>query len=622
MTTVHLAWSVDDLAHLDASDVAVPLTATALVEARARGLETIDTSALLGPAQVLEELGLQTLNRLHTQLAKQDQGWLEAVANVAFGVQAFQLVAWLRLLRGLHQSLARHTAIRLPSFAFAAPQPDETFIYTLAREALHVAARVARRRGVPILDVHQLPLRSRLRRLSGAMAASTAGHLARATAPLDRIRASTLGRLACADVLLVTQQYNDAVHAVPLAKQLHERFGTSFMWLGPRPRPAANLTEEEAGLIGTDAFESFNFVDSAPIYEACQTASRVSDLLDAAAAWQVAGYLSELAGVEAKRTDWYHLLSGVQYRGLTMRAALWNAVLDTVQPKVIAGLSSLQDMALVRAWARRRAIPFVMLMHGVFPSLRRSHDSDADYLGVFGPYLAESVLPTGIDPPREIRVCGPMQFADKARGLGVGSSSLPSAGRQDVLFLGSFESLPFAPVSPTDQWEMLSAVHKACVAAKRRLRLRLHPRFPHEHWAPFVDDLNKLHPGTVEVSTDASITRDLGSCICAVASHFDGAVMDALLTGTAVLSYLPAGHEFTAQTLPLRDLTGVFSEPGALTELLKSDPGAPTWSSLRRTQAVFLERYFDPASKSTWAGAVQLIEHVLEEQTEQVVASP
>ena len=613
MTTVLLAWSEADLSIAATSDYIVPLTATTYIASKSSGVRLIDPQELLLGSPTIEQRGLEILNRLHQQLAGHRLGWLEGFGNIAFGVQVFQFLAWLTLLRKLSLTAGKSGEIVLPKFIFEQPREGEVFLRSLAREALLVAAIVARREGVRLSQFDTTPTKDNARKMVGFTISPINESVQAFTVAKNPSMRFPLGDISRAEVLLVTQQYNDAVHAVPFARQLHKRFGDSFLWLGPRPRQASNLTSEESALIGSNDYGTLNFVDTTPIYTLAEGGSRLSRLADCGGAWAVAGVLDRYAESGVCRGDWFRLLSGPQYQGFAIRSAMWGNVLNAVRPKVVAAFSALQDMALVRAWARRKPVPFVMLMHGAFPSLRRSHDADADYIGVFGEYLADKPLGPAILKPKVVTPCGPMQFAEKLVASRNTAPPSRAALHGDVLLFGSFESLPFAPVSPVEQWELLDSIHRACLGSGRRLKVRLHPRFPRDAWIPYTDYIEQRFPGSIEISAQPSMAIDLQGCVCAVSIHFDGAMMDAMLMGKPVLSFVPGGHTQNAQTEPLGAAGGLCRDFSSLLGFLGRSDDHPDWLALVDGQRRFLSEYFGRVDEDIWGASVCLVDAALED---------
>jgi len=613
MKLVILGWSEADLTDLEDGAVVVPLTAEVHLAARAQDLDIFDVGKLIDGDPPIAQMALRLANDLHAELRESSVPWLEAYANIAFGTQCFQLLTWLRLLRSLHSRLGTGVVVRLPDIVCKRQLQRETFVYGLAQESLLIACDVVAREGLTIQG-RVKPCRHRLHPLMRRAATVMSplllwmSTMVLATKMPWRRPVAVIGKR---DVLLITEQYTDAIHAYPLARQLKAKYGATFAWVGIRPKTATNLTAEEAGFLGHGSLDEVNFFSTEGFGSTEIVTSRWAAALDTASAWQIAGIL--VRGVEGKllRRDWFNLLLGQEYLGKAARAAVWNDLLNAAQPRIVVGLSTLQDMALVRGWTRRKLVPFVSLMHGVLPDLRRSHDADADYLGVFGKKLSESPIDAACAKPRRVAPCGPMQFEEKAK-IGGGLVSASLYGRAEVLFFGSFESLPFSPVTPEEQCQVINDVHRACREAGVTLRLRPHPRFPTTAWSPFVEKLSKRFPGTIVVSDERSISRDLARCRLCIATIFDGALMDALLAGTPVIAYAPEGKTDSLSATLLEATGGAVQGIEELKLMLSTSLVDYRWRRRIEAQQKFLGEYFDTAELSTWDRALRLIDDALQ----------
>src|SRR5262249_30894157 len=209
-----------------------------------------------------------------------------------------------------------------------------------------------------------------------------------------------------ADVVLVSEQYTDSFHAIPLAHRLATKLGERFLWVGMRPRASDQMTSEEVDLLASVNFKQPRFLDSSSSDFWPRVNRLTSFVEDAGSSWQVAGLLARQAELRLTRARWFELLMDSDLRGFASRYATWDRRLTELQPKVLVGLSTLQDMALIRAWARRNEVPFVGFMHGVFPWVDSAYHVDADYLGVFGTVSAEEVTQSSLPQPRRVTACG------------------------------------------------------------------------------------------------------------------------------------------------------------------------------------------------------------------------
>ncbi len=613
-----LVWTEADLAPWREGDYAVPLTAQAYVAIRHLDeSRVLDAGDCIGEPDLVDGQATELLNGLHETLKSSRFPWFEAYANVIFETKAFQLIAWLVLVRSL-QARFKPAAVEIqPPKVFSDENwSNDMFIYHLVRESFHVARQVLEREGVHFTTAREKipwrPLRSKPP-VKSILARTVACALPFGFPRLSDGDAVTRSLLPNepVDVLLVGQQFGDAFHSAPLAKRLKQRFGKRFLWLGMRPAPSSNMTTEEIALISDLDFEHLRFLDSASVLSTSEEGTR-SALLDVGSIWRIAGLLSGQSNLGVKRDEWFDFLSGSHLEGLAARYAGWSKLLDALRPKVVVGLSALQDMALIRAWTRRNKVPFVCFMHGAFYALKYSFDVDADYIGVFGKMLAEQLKQSGLPQPLRVVPCGAMQFADKAISFQKFEREGEEPISNTVLFLGFFDSLPFCPWSPADAWRMLSDVHKVCGENGKVLRVRPHPRFPASIWAPFVEELERQVPESIMISSEPSLSLDLAKADFVIGSGFDGAVLDALFARKLVVSYLPEGVEHIDHSRPLTAMGGMAHSLIELRDLFSDirSKGKRT-TGLRVSQKKFLEEYVENPGDDPWEKALDLIEDAL-----------
>jgi hypothetical protein len=619
---VLLVWSELDIKAWREGDRVVPLTAEAYCAVRQlTGADILDARICIGQSQKVDATATELLNTLHETLKSSPLPWLEAYANVIFATKAFQLITWLALIRSLRD---RFNPVRLeisPPQVFSSQfWSDEMFIYRLARQSFDLARRVLEREGVLFnTRAVEIPLRPWRKQpvVRRAIAKTVSYAMNLGFANLFGVNGSAEG-MPClhkdVDVVLVGQQYGDAFHSAPLAAHLAKKFGKRFLWISMRPQPAPNMTSEEIALIENLNFEELRFVDSASLLAGAEKNHRKSLLLDFGSAWHVAGLLAAQTKLGVNQDDWFDFLMDPDLKGFASRYQVWNRIMARLRPKVVVGLSVLQDMALIRAWTRHNDVPFVCFMHGAFYALKYSHDIDADYIGVFGRTLADQLKNSNLPQPRQVVLCGAMQFGEKTASSVRKHEGEESQSSNTVLFLGIFDSLPFFPWSPADTWRMLRDVHKVCCELGKKLRVRPHPRYPASCWSPYVDELNRENPGTISLSSEPSIARDVGRAEFVVASGFDGAVLDTLLAGKLVVSYLPEGLEHI-------DYSRLLESTGALargvselrTLFIAIGKNSTRTDELRHKQGQFLRHYVEGLEDEPWEGALSLIDDVLRE---------
>lgn len=612
---VILAWSEPDLRDWRQGDVVIPLTA----EAHVAAIVTL-TGSIVDPKRYLDDPAAvrinatQLLNVLHLTLKGWAFPWFEAYANVIFHVKVFQLIAWLQLIRAVRTAFSPSPIEIRPPTGFS----RDLFIDRLAQRSFDLAREILRSEGIRFTGSKpSVPWRTRLRR------SSVVGRILAATLPIvPRLRKTqrvfretggpdaTAARQQKTDVVLVSQQYTDAFHATRLATQLGKEVGDRFLWLGMRPQIAPGMTHEEVALVAGVNLEDVRFVDSAALENVSSTADKLVDL---GSAWKVAGLLPLNTELRMNRAQWFEFLMDPDLRGLGSRYQVWGRFLDDVQPKLVVGLSSLQDMALVRAWARRNRVPFVGLMHGVFPSVDCSYHVDADYLGVFGKVLAGQVKAADLPQPRLVKACGAMQFGDKASAVsGVRSGREAQSTRDAVLFLGGYEWLPFCPWAPSEMWAMLRDIHEVCREFGKILRVRPHPRSPSSVLTPYIELLRKEHPDTIVVSMESSIRQDFSSAELVVAAGFDGAVLDALFDHRLVMCYVPEGTKPGLDVEPFETMKAIAYGYSALRHMFSTMVTNPdSAADVHQLQDDFLRGYIAELGRNPWRGALDLIYEAL-----------
>src|SRR5262249_24189849 len=364
---VILAWSKVDLEGWRQGDAVVPLTAEAHVATFQMSAAVLDPKDYLDEPAGVVDSATQLLNTLHEILKSSPFPWLEAYANIIFRIKAFQLIAWLRLIRSLQ------TKFHPLMLEICPPQriSDGSYVYRLAQGSFELVRDILQDEGIRFTAHNpRTPWKTRLLRKSflGRTVARVALNAFRLNLfPLRGgkhrfVRAAPMQQQA--DVVLVSQQYTDAFHAAPLARRLAKTFGDRFLWVGMRPEAKIGMTSEEVDLLGNLDIKELHFVYFSSLNDESQASNRKSMLLDLGSAWKVAGVLLHQSRLRVSRDRWSEFLMDPDLRGFAARYRVWAQFLDEVRPKVVVGLSTLQDMALVRAWARRNRVPFVEFMHG------------------------------------------------------------------------------------------------------------------------------------------------------------------------------------------------------------------------------------------------------------------
>src|SRR5215471_1859043 len=146
---VILAWSEADVDRWRQGDLIVPLTAEAHVALRripAPGLT--DPRTCLGGTTEIIDTATRLINTLHERLKSSRCPWLEAYANVIFHMKVFQLIVWLRLVRGLRAKVHPLTLEVCPPVTFS----SDSDVYLLAQRSFAVARDILRQEGVCFSD--------------------------------------------------------------------------------------------------------------------------------------------------------------------------------------------------------------------------------------------------------------------------------------------------------------------------------------------------------------------------------------------------------------------------------------------------------------------------------------
>jgi hypothetical protein len=616
MTTqrIVLAWSGLDLEGWRRGDLIVALTAEAYVAGR-----KIPDAVLLDPSSILRASSdpyneaTQFVDILHDTVKSSRLPWIEAYANVILQIKIFQLITWLKLIRSLKAHVSPRVLEICPPKLFSGVSD----IYNPER-SFETARDILRREGIRFAGQQNsspLSLKARLARACALLLGRGFLRVAWTLFRLNIPQCLGVASRECADVVLVSQQYTDAFHAVPLARRLAKAFGDRFRWVGPRPEGMSSVTEEEAALVANTNLEECQFIDSASLKPGLDMGSRRSMLLDLGSAIEVAHALSRQASLGVRRRQSLDLLLDPQFTGLGQRYSVWNRFLNELRPKVVVGLSTLQDMALVRAWTRRNNVPFVEFMHGVFPTGQCSYAIDADYLGVFGRINLEELEQSSVRKPRRVTACGAMQFGDKmGREIREGEKDAEPSSRNTVLFLGGGGWLPFYPWSPSDMWRMIEDIHRASHRWGRFLRVRPHPRYPPSVLAPYVEALRGRHPATIDLSSDPSLRRDLLSADFVIAPGFDGAVLDALLAKRLVISYVPTGTTPVSEQKPFQLMGNIVYGYDGLNDVFSEIvQGADRVHERQQAQVRYLKHYIEDSIQDSWGAAVKLVTDALDE---------
>lgn len=424
------------------------------------------------------------------------------------------------------------------------------------------------------------------------------------------------------ELLLVGLQSTDALFQAPLAQRLSEFYGDAFVWLSYSRNEILKDTpknpEEVAVFDGTDNKKAYH-ITSDEVPAVVWRRAKLGRLADAYTSWTVAGIVSRTVKSSLSRSDWFDRMSEDVFCQSFQKYERWRRFLDAASPLVIGALSTINDMAFIRSWARRNGVPFVLFPHGVFQSVRSQFQVDGDYLGVFGKIPAKQVHESGIAEAREVALCGSMQFGAKQHNFLKNSDSSKVPDQRSLLYVTPCSTLPFFPHSLSQRFKEIETLHRACRSAGCELVVREHPRGGKDTVRPFVEELDRCFPGTIRVSEEPSLFKDFSSTAAVVTSNFDGAVLDALLSGKIVVAYL-AEHSWNP-SLDVLEKIGCFvrTEDELERVLCVVLENGKEIKEIRRREQEFLAKYIEEPGADPWARAEELLAKVLQRvQTEQM----
>jgi hypothetical protein len=621
ITRVLLAWSKADLEAADDSEVIVCLTPTTSLLARKshKGKAADPDKYLRRDWQGIFPTATDLLNSLHAEFSCSTvPAWMEGSINIVFFELFAQVLTWLSLFRNLGASFSEQEVVLMPPAAFLNPSLREHPYEDVAVHAFWVAARVVMRDGIRFRAHNggEVPSSSRSFR---AMAERAGARLA------ARFRFSEWGMMVSrsyraserrrhlrrADVLLVTNQATDAAHGTPLAKALAVSLGEGFLWISSRSVSTA-LTPEEIALADGPC-KGIRRLDVEELIPSDLTGYRAAKLVRLAAQWKLVERLSGREGNQLGRRDWEALLEHPMLEDLATKCQAWASILEAIQPRVIIGLSTLQDMALIRAWARRQGVPFVQFMHGAVPLLNHFYNSDGDYVGVFGPHWVTQIKAHAPNRTQKVEVCGAMQFGTKMRAASQFWAPPESKENGYVLFIANGDWLPFYPLPLALQARAVRELFTACRDIDRPLRMRTHPRLPRgQFWGPYAEELALQNPQAISVSTEPSTFKDISGADFLVAAGFDGATLEALMLEKIVLFYVPDDIRFKEGPFDFDKIGGLVKTEEELRSafacLMK---GSGFRDQLRAKQQAFLREYIVDENKDPWDGARCFVESIV-----------
>ncbi len=646
---VILAWSKEDVEREQAKKcIVVPLATGGYLASESSGRTVLDTEAVLGKAPELWNLVGSSLRKTLADLTNRDASpWMGGCPPEKLTYAIHLVIVWQSLLKGIEREMGTTPYEIVPPMAFHDPSHlrDRSFD-TLAMKIFWICFRSHGTIGrEPSIEPSKIRHAGKHLRKLPELCTHATGCILNRLAPIFlyeemkmdptrprifrlleflmihactilSLRQSVFSSYPRITLLLAGTQYTDSFHQAPLAKRLYRRYGKAFLWLTLNIRnliESADVTPEEKSHI-----EAMNEQESPHL--AWDTAPNVSwvhpalaRVSDTHVLGSIARILSEAVPSSLSRTEWVNVLRECGIAGLREKYERRSRLLSALSPRAIVGLSTLTDMAFIRSWARRNSVPFVLFPHGVFPVVSQQYHVDGDYLGVFGKIMADQVAASGLSRAREVARCGSMQFGSSVPTSPFGDSGKPQAREHEsFLYIPGHALLPFFPVSMNQRWREIRAIHAACMHVGRKLVVREHPRGGKKELAPFIDELKRTHPGTIDMSRDPSLLGDISSAQAVIASIFDGATLNALLYRRIVVAYIEKGQ--WNSSIHLFEKLGCFARnPEDLREILRAIvQGGDEAQDIYTRQQRFLDEYFEGLGDDPWKRADAFIEKVLQ----------
>jgi hypothetical protein len=228
--------------------------------------------------------------------------------------------------------------------------------------------------------------------------------------------------------------------------------------------------------------------------------------------------------------------------------------------------------------------------------------------------MKDQVQASGMLEAQEVELCGSMQFGTMRSDHAKISDSSKIPGQSAFLLLGTFSFSQIFPSSVAQRFKEIEGIHRVCRSVKAKLVVREHPRGGGKDWlGPFVEELERRFPGTISLSSEPSLFKDCSSATAVVASKFDGAVLNALLSGEMVIAYVPE-HSYNP-TLDILEKMGclVRTEHQLKRVLQIVGENGKEAEEIRLREDEFLKQYIDDPKGDPWIRVEELLAKVLHE---------
>jgi len=654
MTHIILAWSKEDVERgSNRESIVIPLAPGGYSAALSSGNRIIDTHALIGKADERAGIiGASLRKTLADLISRRSEPWIAGCGPEKLNYATTLVLVWESLLMGIEREMGNDHFEIVPPQAFYKPSllrgkgfdmlAMKVFwicfrSYQIKRARNHVSHAKPRYPGKYLKQLAESisctagyvvdhcariflyeerkanPSRRKIFRLLRFLVS----HGAKVLSP-ERSVFNTFPKIK---ILLAGTQWTDSFNQAPLAKCLHDRHDGSFLWLTLNLRTisgSTDITPEEKSLL-----EAINVRETHVLeWNMIPNVSWIHPLLARMSDTYTCRNLGRILSTNVPSTltlgDWIDVIRECGVSGLREKYERRSRLLNALSPRVVAGLSTLGDMAFIRSWARENNVPFVLFPHGIFPVISQQYHVDGDFLGAFGKIMADQITSSGISRAREVAVCGSMQFGSILNRTLKSRKEPVSQVYEAFLYLPGHGLLPFFPASMKQRYREIHAIHSACMHVGKKLIVREHPRGGKKELDPFVDELFKTHPGTITTSSEPSLIHDLSSAQAVITSVFDGATIQALLHGKIVVAYIEEACWNTSLEL-FTKLGCLVRNPEDLTRVLRiivqNDRDA---QDIYRRQRLFLDDFFEGLEGDPWMPAQELIEKALNTNQETI----
>lgn len=599
----------------------VPVGADAFVAATScTKCTVVNVEAVLGRQSELETSFYAAIQGAERKFMGLEEPWLRSFIGMEFHTSVIHVLAWDRLL-GLLRSRT-HGAFELhPPAAFCVDGSLRKWGWDYrTKRAFWLCVDAMERKGLIRVVTPCKACRYRSVRLyagyAKAVVASLLGWLV-LHKPVLFQRREVRSRSCCEDrkttVLLAGIQHGDAVHQAPFAERLYAKFGDGFAWLSFLRPAEAGMTPDEMALLTSCPNRQHYWINADSQPRVAWINSFVFGCVRDYCAIRITRVLTSCFETSLSRSDWRRWYCQSECAELVSEYNTWAQCLDRLSPTVIVGFSTIQGMAFVRAWSKVRRVPFLLLPHGIVTRLFTHVVVDGDDVGVYGAGMAEQVARSGLSLPERIEVCGSLQFgAKRARLSSPMSIAEASSFPRSALYLVGFGT-PLFPATPGMRFREIEGVHRACLQSGYRLVVREHPRGGKDEYKPFVLELNRRVPNSVTISEEPALSNDLSRASVVVASEYDGAFVDALMSNSYVIGYASVERQQDEAVTQFSQLGSLARTPADLERLMRLAEDKVYGQAMKDRRQEFLARLMGDDLSNPWSRAEMMVDRVVNE---------